>query len=51
MKNLLGLSAALMLCAFAVGCGDKDQDTASEDTAGAQDTSEENDTGGEVNDW
>ena len=31
MKNLLCLSAALMLSAFGVGCSDKSQDSACED--------------------
>ena len=42
MKNLFGLSAALVLCTLTVGCGDKDDDTAVEDTA---DTAEQQDTG------
>ena len=45
MKNLFGLSAALVLCALTVGCGDKDDDTAVEDTADTADTADQQDTG------
>ncbi len=48
MKNLFGLSAAIVLCALSAGCGDKDDDTAAEDTAVQEDTSETQESG---NDW
>ena len=47
MKNLFGLSAALVLCALVSGCGDKDEDTGTEDTSDQQDT---DDTGSSEND-
>jgi hypothetical protein len=47
MKNLFGLSAALVLCALVSGCGDKDEDTGAEDTSDQQDT---DDTGDSEND-
>lgn len=50
MKNLFGLSAALVLCALVSGCGDKDEDTGTEDTSGQQDTDETDDTGDSEND-
>ena len=60
MKNLLCLSAALMLSAFGVGCSDKSQDSACEDadedtcedTAAdtGEDTNVGDGTGGEDND-
>ena len=48
MKNLFGLSAAIVFCALSAGCGDKDDDTAAEDTAALEDTGETQEAG---NDW
>jgi hypothetical protein len=50
MKNLFGLSAALVLCALTVGCGDKDDDTAVEDTADTADQQDTGDSGSSEND-